>query len=101
MLNSVEAIVQIKKKLQNPQDWIQGKSWGFYFFGIRRCLHTVIENEIKEMSVIERRKVYDTLFRTLPKPFLTVQAFNDCSQTTHEDIINYLDEVKEKLSFKM
>jgi len=34
MLNSVEAIVQIKKKLQNPQDWIQGKSWGFYFFGI-------------------------------------------------------------------
>lgn len=101
MLNSVEAVVQIKEKLKNPQDWIQGKSWGFCFFGIRRCLHTVIENEIKEMNVIERRKVYDTLFRTLPKPFLTVQAFNDCSHTTHEDVMNYLDKVKETLSLKM
>jgi hypothetical protein len=101
MLNSKQTIRLIKIRLKNPNSWIKGKSWGLYLFGIRKCLNTVVEDCARDMDFIERRKMYDCLFESLPKPFLSVSAFNDSSQTTHKDLMNYLNDVEQKLSFKV
>lgn len=101
MLNSKQAIFLIKKKLENPNSWSQGKSWGMYFFGIKRCLHTVVEDVVMNIDMIERRKVYDCLFRNLPEPFLCITSFNDSPQTNHNDLMNYLNKVEQELSLMM
>ena len=91
----------IKKKLENPNSWSRGKSWGMYFFGIKRCLHTVVEDVVMNIDMIERRKVYDCLFINLPEPFLCITSFNDSPQTNHNDLMNYLDKVEQELSLMM
>ena len=101
MINSKQAIFLIKKKLENPNSWSREKSWGMYFFGIKRCLHTVVEDVVMNIDMIERRKVYDCLFRNLPEPFLCITSFNDSPQTNHNDLMNYLDKVKQELSLMM
>ena len=101
MINSKQAIFLIKKKLENPNSWSRGTSWGMYFFGIKRCLHTVVEDVVMNIDMIERRKVYDCLFRNLPEPFLCITSFNDSPQTNHNDLMNYLDKVKQELSLMM
>ncbi len=96
-MKSHQAALIIKHALTNPKSWKKGRSKGIYWFGISKCLHTVVEETVFDMNVIERRKLYASLQNNLPFPFLSITEFNDAEKTTHRDLMAYLNRVADDL----
>ena len=96
-MKSYQAALSIKLALAKPKSWKKGRSKGIYWFGISKCLYTVVEETVVDMDVIERRKLYNSLQNNLPFPYLSITEFNDAEKTSHNDVMAYLDRVRDDL----